>query len=77
MCGCAVNAYLYRLGSGGKYKMFICLDYGHTFTEGWLKFSECGFYKRLMSTVNNTSTKIRVVGLRELKRHTGRKKKRT
>ena len=46
-CGCVVNAVWNRCGAKGMYVSFICLDYGHAFSETWLKFYQCGFYKTL------------------------------
>lgn len=57
MCGCVLNRYVHRVGSSGKYRMFICLDYGHSFSETWLKFHTFGFYRRLMQTVSNTTNR--------------------
>ena len=45
-CGCVINATWKRQGVQ-EYLSFTCLDYGHSFSESWLKFYQCGFYKAL------------------------------
>jgi hypothetical protein len=72
-CGCVVNTVITRLSAKGEYKSFFCLDYGHSFSETWLKFYLCGFYMKLKQVPHITRT--RAMNKRSLGHFNSRKRR--